>query len=77
MVTSDGGLCRFVRAVDAIRIVLCRSVPDQYGPALPILFPSGRPSNAEQFGSTPATGGPPCLIDGSGGRIVLCGGRPR
>jgi hypothetical protein len=40
-VTSDSGLRRFVRAVDAIRVVSCRSVPRRCGPALPIVFPSG------------------------------------
>jgi hypothetical protein len=76
-VTSDGGLCRFVRAVGAIQIVLCRSVPDQYGPTVPIPFPSGRRRNAKQSGSTPAAGEASCLIHGMGGRTVSYGGRPR
>jgi hypothetical protein len=37
MVTSDGGFCRFVRPIQAIRATIRRSMPDQSGPALPIV----------------------------------------
>jgi hypothetical protein len=36
MVTANGGLCCFVRSVQAIHVTVCRSMPDRSGPALPI-----------------------------------------